>query len=276
MAEENDNNKAPDKDKAEKEAPPTPEGGQADEKEAPEKKDIPEKLQGKSAEEVAQMYVNLEKKMGEHSSSVEEAKKLKEDMGLVLQAIYADPELKTGVEKQLRKVMGLEQPSKDEGEDTKKTQDKEEKTTQDDTRRAMEKYIIRDFEDKKGLNHLNQEERQTLYKRIGNELVDMVDPGGNKNYGEILDSISLEKLPAMLDKAYQLANQDGEIEKATKKAAAEARESQAGQIGSLPSSGTSTDAIRLTPSEKEAAKKLGVSEDKFLQRKKEIAEATQV
>ena len=52
---------------------------------------VPDTLKDKSAEELVQMYQNLEKKLGEQSSEVKEAREAKKNVEILLGAIYADP-----------------------------------------------------------------------------------------------------------------------------------------------------------------------------------------
>ena len=81
---------------------------------------------------------------------------------------------------------------------------------------------------------------------------------------------SLEKLPKYLEKAYSLATMNDTIKKAQESAQAEANSGAAGIISSVPSNSPEGTDATLTPTERELAKRMGVSEDKWLERKKQI------
>ena len=218
------------------------------------KQEVPEKLQGKSDSELVKMYVELEKKIGEQGNELGQARKFQQDMALVLETIEANPNLKTEIQKELKKATGFKEPDVN-----KPSQDS---TKTDETRRAVEAQIIKEFEGTHGLNSLNQEEKAKTYSKIGDELIDMFDPSGKKTTAQILDEIDLTKLPRMLEKAYFLVNR-GEGEN---------RAQKEGMIGSIPSSSSVSDSEGLNQDERKAAKRLGISEDDYLKQKKEILE----
>ena len=102
--------------------------------------------------------------------------------------------------------------------------------------------------------------------------MEMLDPGGTKNYNQIISEISLEKLPKFLDKAYNLSTMDEKVKKIAETARAEAQIGSTGQMSSIPSSGGTAESVILTPTDRENAKKMGVSDEKWLERKKQIVE----
>ena len=108
--------------------------------------------------------------------------------------------------------------------------------------------------------------------KIGQELMEMLDPGGNKNYADILASISLERLPKYLEKSYNLATMDEKVKKVAETARAEAQMGATGQISSIPSTGGVAEDVSLTPTDRANAQKMGVTDEKWLERKKQIIE----
>lgn len=239
-----------------KTVPSSPTDGQTQDKGAPEKTVVPEQLKGKSQDDLIKMYGELERKLGEQGSELGQSRKFQEEMSVVLQAIYADPKLKTSVEEQMERVMGRGKTEPD-----KKT------TPADETREAVEGQILREFEVRNGLDLLEATQRQQLYQKIGDELRDMLDPGGKKSYAEVLSSVNLTKLPQMMEKAYYLADREGTIKKAVQAGVLKAKESQAGMIGGISASSGGGNQKMLTPEEKQAAEKLGISEDDYLKSK---------
>lgn len=209
--------------------------------------DLPEKFKGKSASDIAKSYLELEKKLGSHSQTQTELDQWRA-LGNV---IKQDPELIKALEK---KVAG----------------DKSQERPKDDTRDALSNKIVSDFEKEYSIDRLDPEKRQAMHKKIGEELADMLDPGGNKSTREILDSINLSKLPQYLGKAYRLATVDDESERARVKGILESQRNSEATFGSIPSTGGKSNNDSLTTDERETAKKLGISEEKYLKQKQEI------
>jgi len=223
--------------------------------------DIPEKLAGKSTEDLVKMYGELERKFGEQSHTVAEAKQLKRNQELLAQAIYSDPDLTAKVEKQLKKLTGDDSDSstdkKESVEDSRLT----------DLRRSHENRIISDFSKDFGFDDLKPEEKQSALKKVGKELADLIDPSGKKSMADVLSSVSLERLPKLLEKAYFLSNMD-KITSSDPKDMADF--ASIGRFSSSSSKGDSSNS-KLSDSELAVAKKLGVSPEKYLESKKKQA-----
>ena len=244
-----------------KTVPPTPEGGQT--KEGQEKalsQSVPDNLKGKTSDDLIKMYGELEHKLGAQGTELGQARKFQEEMAVVLKAIYADDRTKQDVERNMRKVMGISEDSSNKNGETKNTQS-------DETRKAVEGQIIQDFEGKHGLDTLDPEKKQEVFKKIGDELAEMLDPGGNKTYAQLLDSINLTKLGNMLDKAYFLADRDGIVKKAAESGRMKAIQDRGGIIGNISSSGRSEGKNTLDAEEKLVAGRLGISEEDYLKSK---------
>ena len=249
-----------------KEVPPGSESGETPEKkEAPENK-VPENLKGKEPGELVKMYGELERKLGEQGHELGEKRKFEQQMSLVLQAIYSDSEMTERVKAKIAELSG-QKPKGDTKETKIETKDTE-------TRQAVEAQLIREFENKTGLSNLDSEKRGEVNQKIGQELAEMLDPSGKKTYAEILDSIDLSRLPTYLDKAYKLADLDGEIQGVVQEASVKARQNSNAAIGNIPSGGISASDVTLTPAERETARKMGIPEEDYLKNKKELIEAS--
>jgi hypothetical protein len=217
---------------------------------------IPDKFKGKSIEDVIKAYGEAEKKLGEHSKEVETVRKQLSEWEALGKVIQGNPELEKQVRKEIANLTGKKEESEDKGKDKK--------PVADDTRKATEAIIISNFEKDKGITTLDPEKQKELYLKISNELADMLDPGGNKSSQEVLEGISLNKLPNYLEKAYRLATIGDEAEKARMEAYTKARQNNEAIIGSIPYSGGNSETIQLTPEQREVAKKLRIPEDKYL------------
>lgn len=226
---------------------------------------LPERFRGKSPEELYQSYSELEKKLGEQSSEVEKAKKTKADMDLVLQAIWSDPELYQKTQAAILKV--------ERGEILPETRtstldntSKGNSESNDEVRAVTQNRIFSDFNDKYRISALPSEQKAETLKKIANEVAEMVDPGGNKSMKEIYNSIRLDKLDSILEKAYKLAYLDdvasGKVDQSNIFAA----------FGRTPSSsGAAQDQdSALTKEELQMAEKLGVTPEKYAKQKKNI------
>ena len=249
-------------------APVTPDTGQATDKQAAPSEN---KFAGKSPEELAKAYSELEKKLGDSSNELGELRKFREQMDVVLQAIWADQDVYNSVDKKIKEIRGV---PVENGQTQTNVEGSPQITSpvDTDTRRALEAQIIDQFERRYGLDGLDPTKRREEHTKLGTALAEMLDPGGTKTYQEILNSVSLARLPKYLENAFFLANRDELIEKEKLKALTQNRENEGAAIGSLPSSSGSASNLSLTAAEKEAASKMKISEDKYLERKKQIAE----
>jgi len=283
-----DEKSSPKEDKEqEKPAPDSGESGKADEKKSTEAplKVTPEKLQGKSPEEVTKMYVELEKKIGEQSTKVSEAKKLRDDMDVVLKAIWADPDLYRQVETGIKKYQsgdslpegrGLKDKMPDKKTDDKKG-DEEAKKDQEvnpevlEIRKSEENRVLNDFFKKFGYSNLNQDQRKEKYAQLAMSLAELVDPSGKRPIANVLRTIPLSKLPKYLENAHFIVNKDELIQKGKRSAMISQEENNQASIGSFAaSSGKKDGSVQLTNRERDVARKMGVSEEKYAKRKAEM------
>lgn len=140
----------------------------------------------------------------------------------------------------------------------------------DSTKRTLGQTIIRDFEDRYGINNLEPEKANTIRKAIAGELADKYNPENKEAH--VLDFVPIEKLENDLEKAYRYATMDDNNERARLKTLIDARQNQEGTFGSLASSGASSKEITLTPEQRETARKLGVSEEAYAKQLQKIQE----
>lgn len=269
----------------------TPEAGQAGKTEGDahsQEFQVPDKLKGKSSEELAKSYLELEKKLGEQSKEVGDARK-KVDDALTLQKaanddrkllseltelIYSDPERVKTLESWYASKSGQSDNQQSNGQQSKPGNSQpSSQPSQEvlDTRRAMQDQIFDDFYAKHGIDKLPSKEKQEALQRVSSEFADLFDSTGKKTVSQIVNERSLSSLRRDLDKAYKLSglSEDENMQGAL----AQVQNDQAA-IGGLQGHAVREDQIKLNAAEEDMAKKLGITPEKYLQRKKEIAKET--
>ena len=223
---------------------------------------------------------DLSKKLGSLETENTTLKSYQEKVDPVLQTIWADPELYKKVEAAYKKRLSGtaaeegEEDKEEEGEEDKdKKKDKQpvRSATDSDTRNAMIKKIVDDFSTKMKIDTLAAEDKKSMNVKVGAMLQEMLDPKGNKTLAQIMEDVPLTKLPQFLEHAYFLVNKDKVISDAKEAAKQETLTGSTGVIGGFSATSVEPDTMSLTPKEKAAAANIGVSEDKYLARKKEIA-----
>jgi hypothetical protein len=232
---------------------------------------LPEKFKGQTPEQIAKAYVELEKKMGEQSTTVEEAKKLKEQTDTLIKAIWNDPDLYRQVEDGVKKyINGESLPSRDanpkKGDEPPKGVQVD--PTISDLRVSEENRVLNDFFAKYGYNKLDEKTRKDSYAKLSLAVAELVDPNGKKSIRDVFASIPVSKLSRYLEHAHFIANKDSIIEQAKNSARLSEQENRDGAIGSFAaSSGKSDSGVKLTNREREVAQKMGISEENYLKRK---------
>lgn len=239
-----------------------PKGGQSTQDQ------LPEKFKGKSASEIAQAYLELEKLHGKSSQEVnqtrEEATKVNqklqqwEALGKVIQS---NPALYNQIESEIKKL-GNQQPSNQQTDPTIPRIERD----LTDTKLATQSNIFDKFESKFGIDSLPTEEANTLKGKIGRELAEMT---GTKDVSSAIAQLPLDRLPIFLEKAYRLATDGDDQERARLKGMLDARKNNQASFGNVPSSSIRENTDGLSPEEKKVAQRLGVSEDKYLKQKQE-------
>lgn len=225
--------------------------------------DLPEKFKGKSAKEIAESYLSLEKKAGEHSTEVSQARQSLQQWEALGKVIQGNPALEKLIVEEIGKISGKSSEDSKDG--------KEQPLSRDDTRIAVERTIVREFEGEYGIDKLATDDKGELQKKIGKELEEMLDPKGTKSASQLITELPLDKLPNLLRKAYKLATADNEKERARVKGLVEARNNRDAEFGTIPSSSTSSSQQQLNAKEMEVAKKLNITPEKYLKNKQELA-----
>lgn len=274
---DNDKKDSPSKEEDKEQKDGQEESGSSETKtdtEAPLK--LPKKLQGKSGDEIAKMYLAAEKKIGEQSTSVAEAKKLKADTDVMLRAIWSDPDLYRKVESGINKYLsGKELPDNRKKIKPKKGDEEAKGTVMSsevaDIRKASENRILTEFRSDLGYDNLPAKESQEKFTKTAVVLAELLDPSGEKSPKEIVKGIPLDQLPKYLRYAHRIAHTADAAQQAKRSALASAEENKAASIGSFPaSSGKSKGKIQLTNRERQAASKMGISEEDYAKQKAAI------
>jgi hypothetical protein len=229
--------------------------------------EVPEKLRGKSVEELAQQYQNLEKKLGEQSAEVNEARQIKKDSEILLSSIYSDPTRYKQVVDWMKDYLGGGKTDDPKGSGEAGTESQSTETPKtDDTRRVLQNQILTDFYRKHGLDKLPDDERKGEQTKLATAFADLVDPGGTKPVQQLLNGVPLDKLPKFLESAYVLANAEKLAGQGRDILTAE--ENRQASIGSLSAtSGTGGESTTLTPEERAVATRMGISAEDYLKSK---------
>lgn len=231
---------------------------------------VPPAGEGKKEEPKGQDPTELAQKLGTAEAENKTLKDYKDKADPVLQTIFADHELYKKVEEAHQKRLGV---ATDDKKDDPKNKNGEDKAGDTDTRRAMIVSVVNEFNKRHGMDKLTQEERTEINNKVGAQLKEMLDPMGNKaTLTQVMEDASLIKLPEFLDNAFYLVNRTKIVEQAKEQGKKEAAEENLGVVGGFSSISIEPDNAMLTLKEREIAKKMGISEDKFLARKKEIAQ----
>ena len=217
---------------------------------------LPEKFKGKSAEEIAKSYIELEKKLGDNSKEVNATRQELEQWKVLGQVINSDPTLYKLIEDKVTHI-----------NNTKPDQPK-----RDDTRVAVINQTINGFEQKYGLDQLQGERKAEVQARIGKEMAEMLDPKGTKSVAQIIESIPADRLPIYLEKAYRLATIGDREETARIKGLMEANQNSQAAFGNSQSSGVKEDKVSLTPDEQKVARKLKITEEQYVKQKQTLQE----
>lgn len=139
----------------------------------------------------------------------------------------------------------------------------------DEAKLFIRDNIIDRFEDKYRIKDLEPEKAEALRKKVGTELGIMLK--GYFQEGEDLNQtmlkVPLNELPMYFEKAYRLVTSEDKEEEARIRGIAEASQNNQGMIGSIPSSSVKENQVALTDKEKEAARKLGISEKDYAEYK---------
>ena len=189
----------------------------------------------------------------------------------VIQTIWSDQELLQKVTETHNKRMGITPKDPDPTPDP---QNPTPVPTKDpDTRNWAIKQVVEGFHNKHGIDKFTEEQKTELDQKVAIVLRETLNPTGGKTLAQIMEDVPLDALPSHLDKAYYWATRDEREVQLKEQGKREALQEDIGYIGSLASaSGGNSDAVTLTPKEREVARKMGIPEDKYLANKKELSQ----
>ena len=253
---------------------------QTEQKNTPVTPSVTEKeIEGKTPQEIVQLLSSKSEEYGKLQAEVKRLKQYEDDTILAVQTIVTDPDLLKSVSESYQKR--FVQPQEPQvNTQIPQNQDQPQPNTnvpqQDNTevKKTLVNQIIDNFEKSKGLDRLTGDAKKEMQNRIGQYVFNMADSflGAGKTYQQIIDSVPLDKLNAVFENAYTFATSEEKIQRAKEEGTAEAQATSSGIIGSLPSSSPNTEQITLSAEERAQAKKMNVTDEKYLQRKKEIDE----
>lgn len=223
----------------------------------------------------------IAEELGIAKAEAEKWKKQYETAEPVLKAVYGDPEAYKATNKAYLKMMGIDKPvdNKEDGKENGAAVDKKEEVkkpsaTEVDNRNALISNTVKDFEKEHGIDKLTKEEKETLNNAIIGEIKGILDPNETgKGGAELLEGVSVSKLPGVLERAYYLATRQTREKQIKDSAVNQYQNEERGMVGSISQgSGESNgEEVVLTEKEKRAARRMGVSEEKYLKNKTEIA-----
>src|SRR6266446_121482 len=222
---------------------------------------LPEKFKGKTAEEIANSYLELERKATETNQSYAVSKKQLEDLKALEVFIDSDPESLAFLKERIQNKNGKQIQSR-QNIDPEYNQLKQEIV---DTKLATQTGIFEKFEGKYGLNDEGVDKE--IKHKIGEAVKQMVAPKSTKTPTEIIAGLSLDTLPLYLENAYKLVTMEDQKEQTRRKTLAQMRQNSQATFSSIPSGSIRQDSQTLTTEEKKVAKGLGISEEKYLKQK---------
>lgn len=245
----------------------TPDNGDAGKVDgnSPAPSQIPEKFQGKTDTEIIKMYGELERKMGENSNELGNLRSYKDKYEALERFYEQHPEAYEALEKAAKANKDADGKNKSDAPENKESGGANPAT--DQNRRYLESNIVNEFSRNYGLDNLKSEEKKDMLQKVGNKLLQMVDPTGRKSVDQVLSEIPLENLNGFLEDAYFLVNKNKIVNSSS------SPENSFASIGVFPTSTlkSGSQQTSLTNEEKVAAKKMGISEEKYLARKKQLA-----
>jgi len=200
----------------------------------------------KTKGEVWTSYKEAERKISEQGTELGKYKEFAETAGPIFDIIQNDPEL---LEKIRSKASGgTETPS------TFKKEDKETPTPPIDSsaRSVLKIQIVNQFEIDTGISKLDDESKKAVRNSIGKSMTRWVKPG---------EELPIENLREIFDDALILAkNKDSKLKTMLDGVADSGND---GAFSSMPSGGSRTDDIRLTPEQEKVASHMPGGVEKY-------------
>lgn len=235
--------------------------------------DLPERFKGKTANEIANQYLDLQKKLGEQANELGTTRQQLQKWNEFDQWLtQSEPEVVALIAKKARAMSQVPNQNQTQTQTQVNPEINRMRAEVSDTRLVQQQGIIEKFESKYGINQLEGEAKADLQKRIGQEIKEMRAPGGDKPLANIIAETPLQVLGSVFEKAYRLATDDDAQEKSRVKGMVDAQRNNQAAFSSLPSRSIREDTTTLTADERKVANKLGIGEKRYLESKKKIAE----
>lgn len=225
--------------------PETPKEDKSDKKESVDQ-EWTKVVEGKftSPTEVAKAYKELEKKYGEQSSEVKNAREILTQIQPVLEEIQNDPTLFKLLEERLKaKASSTDTPA----DKDKATQD----NSQSDVRQVASDLLLAKFEEKYGIDKMEPEERRLFRQKIGDAIHELT--------GTNLNGVDLRRLGNTLENAYIIAKY-----KSKSADSANTEEEDRASISSVPSKAGKQETV-LTSEQASVAEKMGLTREQYLE-----------
>lgn len=216
-----------------------------DSEQVPSNDNLPEKFKGKSAEDIAKSYLELEKKLGEQSSIVQEYNKTKKLVDDWEELLLNNPDVYDVAMKAKNKSQEPKREEKIDGREVKSQPSESDQYIRNQALSNFERNYLSSFDDDK---------KKDLYEKTARKFMDLRDPGGTKDFLTTVKETPLRVLESTLSDAFFLATRDAAIPSSDKDFAS---------VGNMPSSTRKSDSNSLTDDEKAAAKIFGMSEDDY-------------
>lgn len=201
-----------------------------------------------SPTEVAKAYKELERKYGEQSAEVKQAREIMTSISPVLETIQNDPELF----KLLEQKLNNDSP-KDPANKTKPTAE----SSESDVKQVAADLLLARFEETHGIDKMEPEERRALRQSIGDHIYELT--------GTNLNGVDLRRLGKTLENAYILAKY-----KSKSAGSSETEAEDRASISSIPSKAGKQETT-LSPEEAAVAQKMGLTREQYLEGKKKLA-----
>lgn len=199
---------------------------------------------------LAKSYKDSRKGLSEQGEKLKEAEQFRQQATPVLQTIYGNPDL-------YKKVVEAMTP-KEEEEAKKSTTEPQPDPRVDEIQGMEETRVIADFEKESGINDLSDEEKEKARKEVGAIMQRWIPKGSRP---------SLQQLPVYLKDAWKIYSSENDVKPKQDKpdltlGFGTPRAAQA----AIEKMGVDS----LSPEERKAAERMGLTVEDYLKEKKEI------
>lgn len=211
-----------------------------------------------SPEKLAKSYKDARKGLSDQGQKIKQAEEFQNNVTPVLKAVYGNPDLYKKVVEEVKKLYGEDAGGDSSGDTNTVTPQKDPRV--DEIAGIEEARIISEFEASINLTGKSEDEKAKIRREIGNNMKNWLTPGS---------APSLQQLPRMLKDAWSVYKQENNI----------TEDKIEPQVNLSLGFGTpraaqavieKLDTSSLSPEEKVAAQRMGLSLDEYLQSKKEI------